>query len=416
MNSPSAASEDTPAPLYPMKKRLSGVFGWIIAIILVLMFVPALVKVATVDGNQVGVLENWWKGVDPNPYPARTYFLFPGFSNRMFTYPLSVQIFVMNDRPTKEGEYGEGRERDAYLVQSSEGQDMYVSLSVQWRIDPAKVIDIHTTIRQDIEERMLRPIVMRVVKDQATKRTAIEAYSGKGLVELQNAIFNELTKSDGELRKRGVIVENFVIEGIRLDPKYIGEITERQVAVQRRLKADEQTKAAQAEALRAEAEAQADLKRRVVEAERDKQMGILMAEKEAQQRILAAEAAKRQVVLNAEAEQQKLVLEATGTRDARLLEAEGLLAVGKAEAEAQKLRLSAYAVEGADAFVKIEVAKALAAAHQQVRGYLPADMNIYTLGNNFIEAIDAVLGRSPSAASLDAPLPPVSATSPSPTP
>jgi len=234
-------------------------------------------------------------------------------------------------------------------------------------------------------------VVMRVVKDRATSRNAIEAYSGKGLVELQRDIFKDLTDPNGELRQRGIIVENFVIEGIRLDPKYIGEITERQVATQRKLKADEQTKAAQAEALRAEAEAQADLKRRVVEAERDKQVGILNAEKEARQKILSAEAAKQQVVLAAEANQQKLVLDATGTRDAKLLEAQGILAVGQAEAEAQKLKLSAYAVAGPDAFVKIEIAKAFAMAHQNVKGYLPMDMNILTLGRNFLGAVDRVM-------------------------
>ncbi|GEM_PF-862238 len=362
---------------------------------LLFLLMPLLIKFGTVAGNEVGVLETWIGGVDEKPRPARTYFLFPGFTQTMYTYPLSLQVFVMNDRTEAQGEFAEGRERDAYLVQSSEGQDMHVSLNVQWRIDPERVVDIHRTVRTHIEEKLLRPVVMRVVKDQATKRNAIEAYSGEGLVKLQNDIFLSLSDAQGELRQRGIIVENFVIEGIRLDPKYIGEITERQVAMQRRLKADEQTKAAQAEALRAEAEAQADLKRRVVEAERDKQVGILNAEKEAQQSILAAEAAKKQVILDAEAHQQKLVLEATGSRDARLLEAEGTLAFGKAEAEAQRLRLSAYAVPGADAYVKVEVAKMLASAHQNVRGYLPGDMNIYTLGKNFMDAIESLVVAQP---------------------
>jgi regulator of protease activity HflC (stomatin/prohibitin superfamily) len=372
---------------------LSGL-GAVVVILLVLTLI--LFKFETVHGNQIGVLETWSGGVDQNPYPSRTYFLFPGFTQTMFTYPLSIQVFVMNDKTEGQGEIAEGREQDAYLVQSSEGQDMHISLNVQWRIDPVKVIEIHKTVREHITEKMLRPVVMRVVKDRATSHTAIEAYSGKGLVELQRDIFKDLTNLDGELRQRGIVVENFVIEGIRLDPKYIGEITERQVATQRKLKADEQTKAAQAEALRAEAEAQADLKRRVVEAERDKQVGILNAEKEARQKILSAEAAKQQVVLAAEANQQKLVLDATGTRDAKLLEAQGILAVGQAEAEAQKLKLSAYAVAGPDAFVKIEIAKAFAMAHQNVKGYLPMDMNIFTLGKNFSEAINKVMnGNAP---------------------
>jgi regulator of protease activity HflC (stomatin/prohibitin superfamily) len=378
------------------KQVLGNILFWVGILVVIFILLPLLIKFETVDGNQVGVLETWTSGVDPNPYQARTYFLFPGFSQTMYTYPLSLQVFVMNNLATIEGDVTEGREQDAYLVQSAEGQDMHISLNVQWRIDPAKVVDIHRTVRTNIEEKLLRPVVMRIVKDQATKRTAIEAYSGEGLVKLQSDIYTTLADPKGELRERGIVVENFVIEGIQLDPKYIGEITERQVATQRRLKADEQTKAAQAEALRAEAEAQADLKRRVVEAERDKQVGILDAEKAAQQNVLAAEAAKKQVILKAEGEQQKLVMEATGNRDARLLQAEGTLAIGKAEAEAQRLRLSAYAVAGADAFVRVEVARMFANAHQNVSGYLPNDMNIYTLGKNFMDAIESVMSRSPA--------------------
>ncbi|OQW94165.1 MAG: hypothetical protein BWK79_07305 [Beggiatoa sp. IS2] len=373
-------------------KSTWALLGMSAVAVVLLVLTLILFKFETVHGNQIGVLETWTGGVDQNPYPSRTYFLFPGFTQTMYTYPLSIQVFVMNDKTDGQGEFAEGRDQDSYLVQSAEGQDMHISLNVQWRIDPIKVIEIHKTVREHITEKMLRPVVMRVVKDRATSRAAIEAYSGRGLVELQSDIFKDLVNSESELRQRGVIVENFVIEGIRLDPKYIGEITERQVATQRKLKADEQTKAAQAEALRAEAEAQADLKRRVVEAERDKQVGILNAEKEARQKILSSEAAKQQVVLAAEGNQQKLVLDATGTRDAKLLEAQGILAVGQSEAEAQKLKLSAYAVAGSDAFVKVEIAKAFATAHQNVKGYLPMDMNIFTLGENFLGAVDKVVG------------------------
>ncbi len=394
MNNPPPQEPAKPTELKQwIRNSFSKLLALVIIIFIVLSLSPFFIKIATVQGNEVGVLETWSGGVDNKPYPARTYILFPGFTQKIFTYPLSLQVFVMNDVNGRIEEFAEGREKDAYLVQSAEGQDMHISLSVQWRIDPAKVVQLHQTVRDRVAERMLRPVVMRVVKDQATRRSAIEAYSGQGLVQLQSDIFKDLTAQTGELRERGIIVENFVIEGIRLDPKYIGEITERQVAVQRRLKADEQTKAAQAEALRAEAEAQADLKRRVVEAERDKQVGVLKAEKEAQQLILSAEAMKKQTILDAEAKQQRLVLEATGGRDAKLLEAQGILEIGKAEAEAQKLRLSAYAVTGADAFVKVEIAKSMATAHQNVRGYLPDNMSIYTLGNNFMDAVESLMGR-----------------------
>lgn len=330
----------------------------------------------TVPGNMVGVKETFSEGVLPDPLPARTYFLFRP-TEAIYDYPLSMQVFVMNDRKESEGEQGEGREQDSYLVQSLDQQDMRISLQVQWRIDPAHVVEMHKQVRDNITERLLRPVVMLEVKNAATKRTAIDAYSGEGLVKLQGEIWSRLTSPDGELRQRGVVVDNFVIEHIGLNPEYTKQITDRQIAIQKKFKEDELTKAAEASALRAKAEAQADLNTQVVAAERDKQVGILQAEQKKQQAILAAEGSK-----------QTQMLQATGARDAALLEAEGTLAKGRASAEAQKLQLSAYAVPGADAFVKVEVAKAMSVSMSNVKGWLPQGMNVATIGENWTQAVE----------------------------
>lgn len=78
----------------------------------------------------------------------------------------------------------------------------------------------------------------------------------------------------------------------------------------------------------------------------------------------------------------------TGARDAALLEAEGTLAKGRASAEAQKLQLSAYAVPGADAFVKVEVAKAMSVSMSNVKGWLPQGMNVATIGEGWTQAVE----------------------------
>ncbi|MBV9127714.1 MAG: prohibitin family protein, partial [Verrucomicrobia bacterium] len=271
----------------------------VVAAVVLLFLLHFLVGFQTVGGNQLGVKETWWGGVDPQPLQPRTYMFVPGFTTKVYPYEKSTQVFIMNNIPSSVEKVGRGRETDAYKVQSEEGQDMTISLSVQWRIDPEKVVEIHKTVRHDIEEKILRPTVMRVVKDAATTRKAIDAYSGNGLVKLQKEIQDRLTDPASDLRRRGVIVENFVIEGITLDPDYIGQIKARQVATQKQLTAAEEQKAAEAVALRSKAEAQADYNKRLVEAERDKAVGVLKAEQEARQQVLAAEAQKEQQVLAA---------------------------------------------------------------------------------------------------------------------
>jgi regulator of protease activity HflC (stomatin/prohibitin superfamily) len=354
-------------------------YGIAMVIALVLTFICT--KVRTVQGHELGVKETWKEGVIAQVLQPQTYFLVPGFSQEIYTYDASSQVFVMNDKPHHE-EKGEGREKDAYKVQSSEGQDMTISMNLRWRIDPAKLVMIHKTVRKSIEEKLIRPVLMRVVKDEATKMKATEAYSGEGLVRLQSNIQNALAgQGEGkELAERGVIVENFVIESIELDPNYISEIKKKQIATQQQLRAVEEQKAAEAEALVAKSKAQAGLNEAVVRAEQEKQVGILKAQMTFSNQVMSAEGQK-----------QQMILEAEGTKQSQIAKAEGVIAMGKAEAEAQKLKLSAYAVPGADAFVRVEVAKQLAEGTKGIQGYLPADIKVNTLSENFVKAVETFM-------------------------
>ncbi|MCF3649935.1 SPFH domain-containing protein [Synoicihabitans lomoniglobus] len=376
-----------------MKQTLSLVVTGVIVVVLLLASI-FIVDIETVQGNEIGVKETWSGGVLTDPLQPKTYVLFPGFTQKVFKYDLSSQVFVMNDQANDT--YGEGRRRDSYLVQSSEGQDMRISLNIRWRRDPAHIVDLHKTVRENVEEKILRPELMRVVKDQATTRSALDAYSGAGLVTLQSDISEALMSPEAELRKRGVIVENFVIEHIGLDPSYVEQIKARQVAVQSRLRAIEETKAAEAMAEQAKAEAQAAYERAVVDAQRDKDVGVLEAEKKAQQQVLDAGAAAQRVELAAQADKNRNVLAAQGEQEAALLRAQAIKALGEAEAEATRLKLSAYSAEGSEAFVRIEVAKSMSTAFENIDGYLPQDMTVNLLSDSFLRAVEAVVGGAPS--------------------
>src|SRR5690606_8768804 len=112
-------------PAQSMKQIVSLVIAGIViaALLVVSVFI---VDITTIEGNEMGVKETWDGGVEPDPLQPKTYVLFPGFTQKIFKYDMSSQVFVMNDAAMNT--YGEGRGRDSYLVQSSEGQDMRISL------------------------------------------------------------------------------------------------------------------------------------------------------------------------------------------------------------------------------------------------------------------------------------------------
>lgn len=392
---PIEVSKEGENPMSDDRKFFYLIAAGVVALML-LVFSFFAFNITTVKGTQMGVLESWSGGVEANAYPPKTYFLFPGWSQHLYKYDMDAQVFVMNDKSTSEEKAYKGRETDSYTVQSSEGQNMKIALNVRWRRDPAKIVQLHQNYPTHIEERLIRPTVMLLVKNRATQRKAIEAFSGEGLVKLQSDILRDLTDQGNELAHHGVIVENFVIEKIELDKEYIEEIRGRQVATQRKLRADEETKAAEAAALKAQAEARADYNKRVVEAERDKQVGILAAEQDKQTQILSAQAQAERVTLQAEAAKKQTVLAAEAEKDSGVLRAQAIEAIGKAEADANRLKFDAYNSPGAAVFAKIEMSRSMAGAYGNIKGYLPSNMNVTLLTDNFLQSVENLMNRGPA--------------------
>ncbi len=114
-----------------------------------------------------------------------------------------------------------------------------------------------------------------------------------------------------------------------------------------------------------------------------------------QVQVLASEARAQEQVNAAKAEAEKTVVEANGRRDAAVADAAAILAKGQAEAEAQRLKLSAYAVPGAEAFVQIEVAQSMAEAFKGIQGYLPGDMQINLLSDSFLKSVRGMMAPVP---------------------
>jgi regulator of protease activity HflC (stomatin/prohibitin superfamily) len=256
---------------------------------------------------------------------------------------------------------------------------------------------IHTTLRDDFNKKVIEPAVQRIVKDEGTKLKAIDAFSGDGLVKLQSDIEADLTRTNSDLRERGFIVEAFVIRHIELDPNYVAEIKKKQIATQQQLRAVEEQKAAEAEALVAKAKAQADLNKAVVEAERDAKVQVLKAQADNEKVILAAKADQEQAILKAKGEQQRFTLEAEGKMQAAISEAKGIEALGKAKADAQRQLLESYKVEGADAYVTVEVAKSVAQGMQNIQGFLPANMNVSVISEDVMKSVKTLVGKGATA-------------------
>lgn len=359
-----------------------GAIGILLSLVILGIGALALIETHTVKGGYIGVAETFSGGVDATQRTPKTYIFFRP-TTEMFDYDIQPQKYD-----------------NTIEVKSSDNQKVHIPYSIRWRRDPAMVVEMHSKLRNPLI--VLEPESVKVVNTQATAEHAIAIYSGDTQNKLRASIEKTLTSKDSELRAKGVIIDQFVFGKIELDPVYVKEIELRQVAVVAQSRAAEQTKAALAEAEKAKADAQADLNRQVVAAQRDKDVAILQQQAISEKSTIDANARalnlvveqkslSEKQVLAAEAQAKATVASAEATKLAELNRAIGIEAVGRAEATANKLKLESFQGTGGENYTKIEVAKQVAVAYQNQKGYLPANMSINLLTENFDKSVSLLI-------------------------
>jgi hypothetical protein len=344
--------------------------------------------VVEVTASDVGVLETWEDGVMPEPLMSRTYIVLP--NERLYLHSLDQQLLLVGANNPAHPEY---------KVQSSDNQDMYFTLRVQWRRAYELISHLHRRVKPGatpeeskrlVEDKLIVPNVLGTLAAASTVKEAITVYSGMGKVELREAVLKALQDPKGALALDGIKIDDIVID-IRLEEAYVGHIQGRQIAQVRKTRADAEAIAADAEALVSKAEAQKQYNIRVTEANTKKEEVDLAAQGLAAQTVAAATAKAKEVELAAIADAAKVKLDAAAKLEAALAEAKGILAIGEAQASADKLKYVAFESPGAAIFAKIEVSKNMGTAFSGIKGYLPESMSITTLGADFQKAIEALV-------------------------
>lgn len=347
------------------------------ALIFCILFI---MRIKRIDGSELGVKVSW-SGVNPQPLHSGLTLYCP-LLTKIYVANIGQQRFVMNNQPSSEEKHAHGREKDEFIVRSVDNQDMTLSVEVLWRRDPSKVIHQQSICNVDNDElfteNVIRQPVRNLVKNHLTVMKAIDAYSGVMHVKAQQDITEEI-KADPELVRSGVIIDGFLLE-VKLDDAYTTPIKNRQVAIQEQTAYVEQTKAAEAKALKAKADAQADLNTQVVAAQRDKEIAILKAQQQ-----------QETIILQAEGDKQRVILAGEASKAAAENEAAAIVAKGTATATSAKLLYSAYESVGGRTFASIEIAKQMAQAYSGVKGFVPESMKINVLAESFQKGVGLVI-------------------------
>ena len=272
--------------------------------------------------------------------------LYPGMH---FITPLveSVQTFDLRDHLFTAGII-EGATKtklnNALSVQSREGLNIGLAITVRYRLDPNKLDSVQAHLPQPADKELVPPVVASAWRELAPQYTVREIFSTKR-EEVRTKASTIITR---KLGTDGIVVEEVMLADIQLPEEYAkgleGLLLKEQEDDQLAIVTDIQQKhvkiaelEAAAEAAQKVKQAEGDAQSRVVEAKGEAdamQYTLPLKQKQIEQSKLEAEARKEATIQNAQADAEAKVIDSKAELQRRNL---------LADAEASRIKLLATA-------------------------------------------------------------------------
>ena len=253
------------------------------------------------------------------------------YSGAHFVTPLveSVQMFDLRDKLFTAGVV-EGAaapsgavqktamEMQPLDVQSKEGLDIGLAITVRYRLDPHRLDYIESHLPQPVDSQMVPAVVASAWRELTPGYTVRDIFSVKR-EEIRSEAAGKITK---KLGADGILVEEVMLRNIQLPPEYAKGLQDLLLKEQQDDQLTVQTDMQQKQVRIAELQAEADAAQKVKEAEGDAHAKVVEAKGEAdamqytlplkqkqiEQSKLEAEARKEATIENADAEAQAKVL------------------------------------------------------------------------------------------------------------
>ena len=175
----------------------------------------------TTGATEVGVRFNKITRNMERMAPGATYFFLP-IVNHWTTYDISTQNLLMTDKG--------GREKDDLRFKTRDGNDIETDVTVQWRIDPAKVDHIWEKVAPNtaaVRSKLVRPQARAYVRDVLNRLDSEEYYNP----DLRFAAARDATRVlAAQLKPYGVIVEQVILGNFSFKADYQRLINDRKEA------------------------------------------------------------------------------------------------------------------------------------------------------------------------------------------
>ena len=179
----------------------------------------------TTEATEVGVQFNKITRSTEVAPPGATYFFVP-IVNDWTKYDVSTQSLIMSRKAGTE----KGREKDDLRFKTRDGNDIETDVTVRWRIDPSKAVQIWQTTAPStdiLKDRLVRPQARSYVRDVLNRLDSEQYYNP----DLRFRAANDAGRLlNGHLAPYGIIVEQVILGDFSFKPDYQTLINQRKEA------------------------------------------------------------------------------------------------------------------------------------------------------------------------------------------
>lgn len=257
------------------RKTRPGVIIAIIGVIGVLIIAPLNAGLVLIEPNESGVVFRTVSSGDDAllaPLQPGLRWVVP-FIDQVIVYDVGQQSVTMASA-------AEGAQVTHSPVRaiSSDGQVINLDVTIIYRIDRAKVNEVHRNWRGSYLDGFIVPQARSEVRDAISQYGAEEIYSG-GRAQLESEVTEELR---GKLEREGFLLSDFLVRDISFSPEFTDAIERKQIAEQDAQQAAFRVQQAEQEADQRRVEAQGEADAAVIAAEGEAQAIVVQAEAESE--------------------------------------------------------------------------------------------------------------------------------------
>lgn len=223
------------------------------------------------------------KGYRENALQPGLRWIIPFFEN-VKVYPISRQTYTMSVSPNE----GQVKGDDSITARTSDGQQVLIDSSVQYAVDPDKVVQVHIQWQDRYIDDVVRPLSRGAIRDVISQFGIEQVYSSK-----RDAVKQQITDQlSTKFEENGLVLVDFVLRNITFSPEYAASVEQKQIAQQQAEQAKFVVEQRKQEAEQARQVAQGSADAVVIKSKGDAQARLIQANAEAQALTLLSQSLK----------------------------------------------------------------------------------------------------------------------------